>query len=161
MPMEFIAALEDPKVDHSDAHKQQIERQDAMQQALNEKVRRRPTITDLGDMHIIPHDYLDNLLEDAVQHHTRKQSRMDHVQNRLQKHLPEPVAQTLAETLVTSVQEDEDEEIGGQMVTSGMGMNDMGNDEEEWQISFVYDNMANFVPMNPDQKTEVGRTLER
>ena len=107
---------------------------------------------------------------------------MDHVQHRLQKHLPEPVAQTLAETLVTSVQEEEDgaaehhndpnqKTRNGMYTTSGSTTssattNDAGggivdDDDEEWQISFVYDKMDNFVPMNPDQKDQVGRTLQR
>eukprot|EP01083_Nonionella_stella_P009179 26565_1 len=66
--------------------------------------KKRPTITDLGDMHIIPHDYLDKLLEEEGAKHTRKESLMKHVQARLEKHLPQPVAATLADTLVTSVQ---------------------------------------------------------
>lgn len=69
---------------------------------LNEKLThpRRPTITDLGDMHIIPHEYLDNLLEEAV-------ARIQHIQERLQRHLPEPVAHTLAETLVNDGQDED------------------------------------------------------
>jgi len=135
---------------------------------------KRPTITDLGDMHIIPHDYLDNLLEDAVAQHTRKQSRMAHVQDRLGKHLPEPVAQTLAETLVTSVQSDEDNDDARQIghaanalervpatTAANGGMGDFGGDEDEWQISFVYEPMQSFVPMNPAQKDEVSHKLER
>ena len=89
-----------------------VKKRETIQNNLEHKLNhnRRPTITDLGDMHIIPHDYLDNLLEDAVTHHIRKESRLKHVQNRLEKHLPEPVAQTLAETLITSVQENDEED---------------------------------------------------
>ena len=164
MPKEFIAAIEDPNVSLSDAQKLQIERQDAMHQALNEKVRRRPTITDLGDMHIIPHDYLDNLLEDAVSNHQRKQSRMDHVQDRLQKHLPQPVAETLAQTLVASVQDDTDNDEDDDIdmnVTFNKINNDNDEDADEWQISFVYEPMQSFIPMNPAQKNEVTNKLER
>eukprot|EP01083_Nonionella_stella_P261637 890586_1 len=55
-------------------------------------------------MQIIPHDYLDNLLEEACAKHTRKESLMNHLQAQLEKHLPQPVAAQLAETLVISVQ---------------------------------------------------------
>ena len=143
---------------------------------------RRPTITDLGDMHIIPHDYLDTLLEEAVANHQTKQSRMDHVQNRLQQHLPEPVAQTLAETLVNSVENDDNAPQSPQaaqlpaptqptqpLVTNNnnmntnMNMNDNNgnNDDDEWQISFVYEPMQDFVPMNPATKDDVANKLER
>merc|ERR1712129_246109 len=97
--------------------------------------------TDLGDMHIIPHDYLDNLLEDAVTHHQRKASRMEHVQNRLEKHLPQPVAETLAQTLVASVQDDDDEDDNDNNMMDVFRANQQGKNEEdddgdEWQISF-------------------------
>eukprot|EP01084_Bolivina_argentea_P263700 446414_1 len=135
--------------------KRDKEREETLNDKLNHK--KRPTITDLGDMHIIPHDYLDNLLEDAVAHHTRKESRMNHVQDRLQKHLPQPVAATLAETLVTSVQEDESNELEA----INMNHDHPQNEDDEWQISFVYEPMQNFVPMNPAQKDEVTNKLER
>lgn len=50
--------------DHHEASKMQKERVHKVQKQLTHKLAksRRPTITDLGDMHIIPHDYLDNLL---------------------------------------------------------------------------------------------------
>eukprot|EP01083_Nonionella_stella_P213467 769924_1 len=73
----------------------------------------RASITDIGDMHIIPHDYLDNLLENAVVHHRRKASRMEHVQTRLEKHLPNEIAATLAETLVSAVHVAHDDDDGG------------------------------------------------
>ena len=118
-------------------------------------LRRRPTITDMGDMHIIPHDYLDNLLEEAVAQHQSRASRMQHVQQRLQRHLPEPVAQTLAETLVTSVHDAEDDDDDGDDGNDGGndGDNDGGNDgqnDDEWQISFVYPDQQQ--PTNPDQQ---------
>eukprot|EP01083_Nonionella_stella_P036762 100305_1 len=77
------------------------ERKETLNYKLNHN--HRPTITDLGDMHIIPHDYLDNLLEDAVTCHTRGCG-MDQVQ----EHLPGPVAAALADILVPSVPEDID-----------------------------------------------------
>jgi len=141
-------------------------------------LQRRPTITDLGDMHIIPHDYLDNLLEEAVAEHQRRESRMDHVQRRLQRHLPEPVAQTLAETLISSLPNDSGDQDGDENGGDGLDNGTTGgvpqenstansnediqnNDDEEWQISFVYDKMNDFVPMNPDQQENVVQTLER
>ena len=172
MPQEFIQSIENPNIDHNDAYQQQIQRQQSIHNSLNEKLSngRRPTITDLGDMHIIPHDYLDNLLEEAVGNHQRKQSRMDHVQNRLQKHLPEPVAQTLAETLVESVQSDETQinhpnnnhlNNNNHHTTTTATTTVSKEEDDEWQISFVYEPMQNFVPMNPAQKDEVTNKLER
>eukprot|EP01084_Bolivina_argentea_P030759 56941_1 len=122
---------------------------------LNDKVshNKRETITDLGDMHVIPHDYLDNLLDEAVANHRRKQSRMDFVQNRLEKHLPQPVAATLAETLITSVhspQSSQSDQDNQQLHTHTNDNNNNNNDniniidnnnDDEWQISFVYEPM--------------------
>ena len=189
IPPDFAQSMQSSDMDHIDAYNQQMERQKSIHNQLNEKLGngRRPTITDLGDMHIIPHDYLDNLLEDAVANHRRKQSRMDHVQDRLQKHLPEPVAQTLAETLVDSVQNDDDQtqsihsninqqqqsqhdhtDIHNNIANHHQFHNghthhhqDNSNEDDEWQISFVYEPMQNFVPMNPAQKDEVTNKLER
>lgn len=192
MPPEFLS----PEMEHEEAAKLQLERQQKVRNGLNEKLShpRRPTITDLGDMHIIPHDYLDNLLEEAVADHKRKPSRIDHVKHRLQQHLPEPVAHTLAETLVDSVQGDDAENdehhhhhlhhlhnhpyntTGGSPSSSSSSSTSTSSsttnttsspgtvdDEHEWQISFVWgsDNMAGYVPMHPDTKKDVGKTLER
>jgi len=176
MPPEFAL----PTMDHQEAANLQMERFQERKKVLNEKLThpRRPTITDLGDMHIIPHDYLDNLLEEAVNGHQRKQSRMDHVQNRLQKHLPETVAHTLAETLVTSVQEEVDEQ--GQTTRNGMYADGAGSTssssssssntsesggseerEDEYEITFVWEKINDFVKMDPDERENVGQTLQR
>eukprot|EP00485_Elphidium_margaritaceum_P005933 CAMPEP_0202695224 /NCGR_PEP_ID=MMETSP1385-20130828/8872_1 /ASSEMBLY_ACC=CAM_ASM_000861 /TAXON_ID=933848 /ORGANISM="Elphidium margaritaceum" /LENGTH=837 /DNA_ID=CAMNT_0049351211 /DNA_START=54 /DNA_END=2567 /DNA_ORIENTATION=+ len=180
IPQFFAESMHDPSMEYEMLLQQQVERQQAIQHSLNEKLSkgRRPTITDLGDMHIIPHDYLDNLLEDAVANHQRKESRMDHVQQKLQRHLPEPVAHTLAETLLTSVHDgdDDDGEKQLQSIEHGAGNdhdhhahdhdhdqdndNDQDNDDE-WQISFVYEPMTSFVPMNPSQKDDISSKLNR
>ena len=83
-------------------------------QRVRAKEQRRPSITDLGDSKIIPHDYLDNLLEEATANNEGKEAIMMHIQLRLQRHLPLPVSQTLAETLVNSVPGMEDEDEDGQ-----------------------------------------------
>eukprot|EP01083_Nonionella_stella_P153747 494375_1 len=62
------------------------------------------TIEDLGDMHIIPNDYLDKVISVAVKNHKYDvSSATQHVVYRLNKHLPEPVSRTLAETCIRSV----------------------------------------------------------
>lgn len=121
------------------------------------------TITDVGDMHIIPHHYLDQLLEDAVTHHNRKQSRMGHVQKRLEKHLPSPVAHTLAHTLISSVQ-DSPVLLQDIEYEHNSRPEEVNDDGQEWQISFVYgeyEPMENFIPMNAAQTVNVKDTLER
>ena len=87
------------------------------------KRRRRNSIEDVGDMHIIPSDYLDNLLNQAVEYHKDKGSAMNHIFNRLMKHLPEPVSESLAETLTDSRNfEDEDELDDDKDVTFDLNM---------------------------------------
>ena len=60
LPPEYVAQ----DIDHNEASRMQMERIQGIHTTLNEQLSRprRPSITDLGDMHIIPHDYLDNLL---------------------------------------------------------------------------------------------------
>eukprot|EP01083_Nonionella_stella_P095226 267285_1 len=83
---------------------------DATQEAESDmnhaKPTRGPSITDLGDMHIIPHDYLDNAVDEAVTYHKGKEARINYLKHKLKKHLPEEVAGTLAETVVTQKEEE-------------------------------------------------------
>ena len=46
-------------------------------------------------------------MEDAVANNQTKQSRIEHIVDKLRNHLPEPVAATLAETLMENVENDE------------------------------------------------------
>ncbi len=69
----------------------------------------RLSITTIGDMHIIPHDYFDYLLENAQKYYNEKKSRKDYVKIMLQKNLPEPVAQAAAEALIDSLPNDDQE----------------------------------------------------
>jgi len=78
------------------------------------------------------------------------------------------VAETLAQTLVASVQDesdDEDNDIDMAVTKYDPNNNNSSNnddeDVDEWQISFVYEPMQSFIPMNPAQKDEVTNKLER
>ena len=104
---------------------------------------RKPSITDLDDMYIIPDNYLDDLLEEAVAIHQRRHSRLEHIRRRLVRHLPESVAHSLAETLATSVTMDDDEDQE-QLRTID------AEHDEQWDVSFVYNN----APMQDDHDDE-------
>ena len=71
-------------------------------------INRRPTIQDLRDMHIIPYDYLDELLEAALVNHQHKMSRMMQYPfpQRLQHHLPVSYEQSAVKWVVSLIYED-------------------------------------------------------
>ena len=125
--------------------------------------KRQPTIEDAGDYQIIPHDYLDNILEEAVQLYQTTELRQGHVQRRLQRHLPEPVAHTLSETLVQSVKA---EDTG--MVTDGVPIESTNDNvpvdadnaqNDQWEITFVYEQKNLSIFSMPEEIELVGDVL--
>ena len=78
------------------------------QDTVNEPTReRRSSITSLGDLNIIPDNYSDDLLEDAVKYHETRSSRIDYIEDRLKEYLPADIALSLASTLADSLQKDD------------------------------------------------------
>lgn len=106
-------------------------------------LQRRQSITDLGDMHIIPNDYFDHLLEDSTAFYEDRKSRQEFVQKRLQRHLPESVAATLSETLIQSINgevvqnpDSSDKVTGRELPVAWGSLDDAAEDSaEEWQIT--------------------------
>ena len=76
---------------------------------LQIKKSRRSSITDLGDMHIIPHNYLDLILENAVKNYQTREERKHNILQRLQTHLPKVVATSLANNLMDELYSENNE----------------------------------------------------
>jgi len=95
--------------DPEEAELQQQQRKNniANQLEIDLDPNRRKSIVQLGEMGVIPNEFIDDILVGAMTQHRRKESRMQFVKSKLERNMPTVVAETLAENLIDFVHEEE------------------------------------------------------